>query len=320
MRFFGRRGSNDTAVAPTPTHVEPELSKEQVKRATRTRKTWALLTSFFLFVTVIFLILVHIGGVRNRSVINNWYFLRLDVSDIVASSVPGSQLINTIAQSLGLHDYYQTGLWGYCEGFENEGVTFCSDPQTLFWFNPIEILQEELLAGASINLPSSLNDDLELVRVASRWMFGLFLTGTCLSFVLIFLMPVSVYTRWLALPVAIFAFLNALIVTAASIVATVLFIIYRNTLTSVEELNIDAELGTTLYAFMWVASAFAILAWLVQMGLCCCCASRRSVKKNNKRNSEKAYPTDTSQPITPAADAPITAAEPPQKKKFWQRR
>ena len=50
-------------------------------------------------------------------------------------------------------------------------------------------------------------------------MFGLFLTGTVLSFVLIFVMPISVFTRWLALPVAILAFLNALFVTVASVVA-----------------------------------------------------------------------------------------------------
>jgi len=123
-------------------------------------------------------------------------------------------------------------------------------------------------------------------------MFGLFLTGTVLSFVLLFLMPLSIYTRWLALPIAIIAFLNALIITAASIIATVMFIIFRNTISGVAELNIGAEIGITLFAFMWVASAFAIFAWLVQMGLCCCCASRRDVKKGGKRRSEKAYRLD----------------------------
>lgn len=146
-------------------------------------------------------------------------------------------------------------------------------------------------------------------------MFGLFLTGTCLSFVLIFLMPISVFTRWLALPVAILAFLNALIVTAASIIATVMFIIFRNTITGVKELNIGASIGVTLFVFMWIASGFTILAWLVQMGLCCCCASRRDVKTGRKRGSEKAY-------HTAAANTQMTGAkvEEPRKKRFWQRR
>ncbi|CAN9204327.1 unnamed protein product [Alternaria alternata] len=291
--FSRRRKSDDTAVSQTtsPT-VVPELSKEQIKRATRTRKIWALTTSFFLFITLIFLILVNIAGVRNKAVIKNWYFIRLDLSHIVPASVPNFALINTIAQTLGLHDFYQVGLWGFCEGYAGQGVTYCSKPETLYWFNPVEILRNELLAGASINLPADINDILDLIHLVSNWMFGLFLTATVLSFVLIFVMPISIYTRWLTLAVAILAFLNALFVTVASVIATVMFIIFRNTIGGVAELNISAEIGVTLFAFMWVASAFAIFAWIVQMGLCCCCASRRDVKKGKKRGNEKAYHMD----------------------------
>lgn len=153
MRFFNRRrASDDTVVVPaaSATDVPPhELSKQQIKRATRTRKTWALTTSFFLFVALVFLILVEIANLKNKSIINDWYFIRLDLSNVVPSSVPNFALINTIAQTLGLHDFYQVGLWGFCEGYQGEGVTFCSEPQTLYWFNPVEILRNELLAGAS---------------------------------------------------------------------------------------------------------------------------------------------------------------------------
>jgi hypothetical protein len=162
MRFFNRRrASDDTVVVPTstptttttPTDVPTsELSKSQIKRATRTRKTWALLTSLFLFVALIFLILVEIAGISNKRVIRNWFFIRLDLSNVVPSSVPNFALINTIAQTLGLHDFYQVGLWGFCEGYQGEGVTFCSRPQTLYWFNPVAILRNELLAGASSTL------------------------------------------------------------------------------------------------------------------------------------------------------------------------
>ncbi|KAF1849836.1 uncharacterized protein K460DRAFT_399945 [Cucurbitaria berberidis CBS 394.84] len=324
MGFFNRRRASDNTAATTsssPT-VVPELSKHQIKRATRKRKTWALLTCFFLFLSVVFLILLQIGGVRNRAIIRNWYFIRLDLSNIVPSSVPNFELINTIAQTLGLHDFYQVGLWGFCEGNQGEGVTFCSKPQTLYWFNPVEILRNELLAGASINLPNSINNILDLIKLASQCMFGLFLTGTCLSFVLIFLMPLSVYTRWLALPVALLAFLNALFVTAGSIIATVMFIIFRNTISKVSELNLSAEIGVALFAFMWVASVFAILAWLVQMGLCCCCASRRDVKNGKKRGSEKAYALDRSE--SGVRTSQMRAGEeksgaPRTKYQFWKR-
>lgn len=120
-------------------------------------------------------------------------------------------------------------------------------------------------------------------------MFGLFLTAACLSFVLMFVTPLSVRSRWWTFPISVLMFLNALFVTVASIIATVMFIIFRNVIGSVAELNIGAEIGVTMFAFMWVASAFAIFAWLFQMGMCCCCASRRDVRTGRKRGNERAY-------------------------------
>lgn len=120
-------------------------------------------------------------------------------------------------------------------------------------------------------------------------MFALFLSGACLSFVMIFLNPLSVYSRWLTLFVAIFTFLSALFTTVASVVATVLFIIMKRAVTSVTELNIGASIGVEMFVFMWIAAGTAILAWLIQMGMCCCCASRRDVRTGRKRGSKKAW-------------------------------
>lgn len=127
-------------------------------------------------------------------------------------------------------------------------------------------------------------------------MFGLFITGACLSFVLMFIVPLSLYSRWATFPIAVLTFLNALFITVASVLGTVMFIILRNVVTSVAELNIGAEVGVKMFAFMWVASAFAIFTWLIQMGLCCCCASRRDVKRGKKRGSRHAWETNGTTP------------------------
>jgi len=95
---------------------------------------------------------IHVGQsntMTSCSTLNNVYFIRLDLSNIVPTSIPNFRLINTIAQTLGLHDFYQVGLWNWCAGYRGQGITYCSDPQTLFWFNPIAVIQGELLAGAS---------------------------------------------------------------------------------------------------------------------------------------------------------------------------
>lgn len=120
-------------------------------------------------------------------------------------------------------------------------------------------------------------------------MFGLFLTGACLTTVCIPLAPLSIYSRWATLPIMLLTFLAALVTTVASVIATVMFIIMKNAITAATELNIGASLGVEMFAFMWIASGTAILAWIVMLGQCCCCASRRDVRTGRKRGSMKAW-------------------------------
>ncbi|KAJ9642438.1 hypothetical protein H2199_004819 [Coniosporium tulheliwenetii] len=295
MVFGTSRKNNDAAPAngtsparsqntgDTLTPDDRGLSKAQIKRATKTRKTFALLSAFFLFISVIFLVLVEIGNTYNRPVLRDIYFIKLDLSHVVPSSVPNAPLLNTIARTLGLHDFYQVGLWGFCQGYDNEGITNCSPPKTLYWFNPVEIIMNSLLAGATIALPADVNDILDLIQMVSQTMFGLFLTGICLAFVVLFLAPCSVYSRLAAIPIAILTTLAALCITVGSALATAMFVIFRNTISGVQELRIGAYLGLEMFIFMWIASAFALLAMIIQLGECCCCTSRRDLKTGRKK-------------------------------------
>lgn len=108
-----------------------------------------LVRSLLYLLAWIFLLLVCIGNVSDKPVVRETYFMRLDLSHIIPVSVPNAVLINSIARSIGLHDFYQVGLWNFCEGYSNEGITHCSDPETLYWFNPVKILLSELLSGAT---------------------------------------------------------------------------------------------------------------------------------------------------------------------------
>lgn len=153
--MFGRSKKNKDAALEdkdgheeTHQHIEP--SKAQIKRATRTRLLWALFTSFLLLISVVFLILVELGQTsKSSSIRNKIYFINLDLSEIIPDSVPDATIVNSIAETLGLHDFYRVGLWGFCEGYDAQGVTDCSTPKTLYWFNPVEILLNELLSGAT---------------------------------------------------------------------------------------------------------------------------------------------------------------------------
>ena len=249
---------------------------------------------------LVFLVLVCIGNINTRSVIRSTWFIKLDLSRIIPASIPNAVLINSIAQSIGLHDFYQVGLWNFCEGYDDSrGITSCSPTKTLYWFDPVAILLSELVSGASISLPNNINSALHLVRLASHWMFGLFITGAVLNFVCIFVAPFAISSepRWQhrkrrvflrSLPITFISFAAALTTTVATVVATVLFEIFKNVLTSQSEINIRATVGKQMMAFMWTATGFSLIGFIWQCGTCCaiCCCSGRRRKARQADSSE----------------------------------
>ena len=141
--------SSDESKKSTPATYHPP-SKSTIKAATRTRLIFSLLTSFLFLVSLVFTILVEVGNTSadHRHITGSIYFIKLDLSHIIPQAVPQAQLINSIARTIGLHDFYQVGLWNYCEGYNND-ISGCSTPKTLYWFNPVDIILSELLAGAT---------------------------------------------------------------------------------------------------------------------------------------------------------------------------
>lgn len=152
----------------------------------------------------------------------------------------------------------------------------------MYWFNPVAIILNELLAGATIALPSSVVTTLSLVKTASNIMFGFFITGTILAFVCIFVTPVAIYSHWWSLPLSILTFITALLVVTASIIATVMFSIFKNVLTSQPGLNIGATLGLQMMVFMWIGAGGSLIGFMIQLGLSCCCVSRRDVETGRR--------------------------------------
>ena len=125
------------------------ITKSDLRDATRHRRGFAIFTSVLFGITTIFLLILQIGNVSNTRVLGDLFMFRIDVSNIIPSSGPSTNTQNTAARSLGLHDFYQVGLWNFCEGYNDIGITACSTPSVMFWFNPVQLIQDELLAGAT---------------------------------------------------------------------------------------------------------------------------------------------------------------------------
>lgn len=127
----------------------PEPEREFSGRSRATVRWHRTARAFLHLLALVFLVLVTIGNVADMPVLRDTYFLKINLADIIPLSVPNAHLINSIARTIGLHDFYQVGMWNFCEGYENTGITHCSETQTLYWFNPVQIILSELLAGAS---------------------------------------------------------------------------------------------------------------------------------------------------------------------------
>ncbi|KAM0458966.1 hypothetical protein ACHAPV_004534 [Trichoderma viride] len=240
----------------------------------------ATLAGISYFITIPFLILVLIGNTHINPVLDDIFFFKLDVSHIIPISVENSNLLNSVARSLGLHDFYQVGVWSYCEGYNDEGVTFCSPPKSFFWFNPVEVLVGELLAGAKIALPSEVVTILTLLRIGSQVMYAFFMSGIVLNFVLLLATPLVLRTRWFSLFTSLVGGVAGIVLTVAAIIATVISVAAKIALTAQDQLNIQCDIGAKMFAFMWIAALSTDFAFLLHAAMGCCCAPE---KRNGSR-------------------------------------
>ncbi|RSL87050.1 hypothetical protein CEP52_015640 [Fusarium oligoseptatum] len=242
------------------------------------RRNTAIAASTLYFLAIPFLILVIIGNTHINSTLNDIYFFQLDVSQVIPISVENSNLLNSVARSLGLHDFYQVGLWNFCEGYLDEGVTFCSEPKQFLL----------------IALPSQAVTVLNLLKMGSKIMYAFFMGGISVNFVLIFASLLVIRTRWWSLLLTLLAAIASIFVSVAAIIATVISIAAKVALTAQDQLNIRANIGVKMFAFMWIAAIFTDVAFLLHAAMGCCCKpdrrqgsteSPRPMQENRQRMS-----------------------------------
>ncbi|QPH05117.1 hypothetical protein C2857_002668 [Epichloe festucae Fl1] len=244
----------------------------------KARRNTSIIAGLLYLISIPFLILVLLGNTHDVPVLRDLYFFQLDVSQIIPIAVANAKLLNSVARSLGLHDFYQVGVWNYCEGYLDTGITHCSPPKTFYWFNPVEILVSQLLAGARIALPSQVKTILSLLRIGSKIMYGFFMAGTVLNFVLLLGTPLVMRTRWFSLFISFVGGLSGVILTVAAIIATIISVAAKVALTAQDQLNIKANIGVKMFAFMWIGALTTDLAFLLHAAMGCCCKPNRRAK------------------------------------------
>ena len=61
-----------------------------------------------------------------------------------------------------------------------------------------------------------------------------------------------------------------------------MYAVFKRVIGSQKELNISASLGSQMFAFMWIASAFSAAGWIVHFHLAC--VRRREQKAEKQRH------------------------------------
>ncbi|KFG83807.1 integral membrane protein [Metarhizium anisopliae] len=256
--------------------------------APKARRNTTIIAALLYLISIPFLILTLIGNTHDRPVLRDTYFFKLDVAQIIPIAVANSGLLNSVARSLGLHDFYQVGVWNFCEGYNDVGITYCSPPRTFYWFNPVQILVSELLAGAKIALPSEVLTILRLLEIGSKVMYAFFMAGTVINLVLLLGTPLVMRTRWFSLFLSLLGGLSGLVLTVAAIIATVISVAAKIALTAQDQLNIKANIGVKMFAFMWIGALATDFAFLLHAAMGCCCKPVRggSGKSPNEPSPE----------------------------------
>lgn len=235
------------------------------------------------------------------------YFFKADTSafnanpDNVLDKLPDNVKPNTellealqgAASAKELKDFYQVGLWSYCEGDKDkdgkETITYCSKSSTKFWFDPFSVWELKDTSAQKV-LGEDLQKGLDTYKKVSGWMvwsFGIALILSAAEFVIGFF---AIFSRWGSLVTTIVSTAQTIFIIAAAATATAIYSTLTGLFHSVlEPYNIDAWMGKQMLSVVWLAVAFGLASgffWLISI---CCCSGKSPHKKVSVEKTPYTY-------------------------------
>ena len=199
--------------------------------------------------------------------------------------------INSLAQILGVHDFYSAHIMTFCEGYYLPGpvpnstvkagtihknVTACSNKTAMFTFDPRKTLVTELNESTNglvdlsdLKWPEKVDDGLAALKAAQKAVFVLYCVSIALIFVAMIMAAGSIFSSR-RLIVAINCAIDSLAFIAI-VIASALVTYIAEKATSVinkygADIGVSADRGNKFLALTWAASAamfIAVVLWIV---------------------------------------------------------
>lgn len=192
----------------------------------------------------------------------------------------------------------------------NVNFTYCSSPRAMYEFEPIELVksqislndssiatvltaavgesttqsllqaaQGELESAIEDAIPSSIKDQLDLVKTVSRLIFLTTLIGILITFIGVLLSFCACFSRCASCILFLVSLMGTVSLFIGATSSTVMYRIVRDRFNDAfQEFGMSSGLSRMYLAFYWAAVAAAILSsllWLLT--ICCCTPSRRRV-------------------------------------------
>ncbi|ORY19730.1 SUR7/PalI family-domain-containing protein [Clohesyomyces aquaticus] len=242
--------------------------------------------------SLVCLVLVFSGQLnKNMALQRDLWFFKANTKEFTVNPdiAPNSNLDNVLLSSLEasassgeLKDFYQVGLWNYCEGEINDGhekITYCSPRKVYFWFNPIEVWELKNTTAQQV-FPDKMKNGIDAYHKVSKWMFAAYVIAICLTAAELVVGIFAIFSRWGSLVTTIVSTASTLFVLAAAITSTALYGALAGTFDSVlKPMKIKASVGTKMLSVVWLAVAFSVASgffWLISV---CCCSGKSGHKK-----------------------------------------
>ncbi len=199
--------------------------------------------------------------------------------------------INSLAQILGVHDFYSAHIMTFCEGYYvpgplpnatvkpgdiHQNVTACSNKTAMFTFDPKKTLTTELNEStdglvdlSKLDWPDKIDDGLAALKAAQRAVFILYCISIAFMFLAMIMAAGSIFsTRRLI--AAINCAIDSLAFFAITIASALITYIAQKATSVINrygsDIGVSADRGNKFLALTWAATAamfIAVLIWVV---------------------------------------------------------
>lgn len=211
--------------------------------------------------------------------------------DTSNSSSELSSLLSQAKNELNLKDFYDVGLFGYCDGnvTNNEfDTTYCSKAKAAFWFDPVDVWG---LNGTGVEdiLPTDLQKDLKTYKAVAKWMFVAYIVAFASTIVELLVGLTAICGRLGSCITTLVSSVSLLFIVAASVTSTVLYAVVKEAFNkNLKDYGIKGTMGKNIYVTTWLAVAFSLAASLFWMLSSCCCSGKSLHDRNRRVTVEKA--------------------------------